>query len=65
MYKKEGSNINPLMLIQLPDNKSNLVSKKEDVIKILDKKGITEKNGKLAIWLCVSYAFLTSFSKHV
>lgn len=51
MYKKEGSNINPLMLIQLPDNKSNLVSKKEDVVKILDEKGITEKNGKLAIWL--------------
>lgn len=51
MYKKEGSKINPLMLIQLPDNKSNLISKKEDVIKILEKKGITEKNGKLAIWL--------------
>src|SRR3972149_2793222 len=51
MYKKEGSNINPLMLIQLPDNRSNLISKKEDVIKILEKQGITEKNGKLAIWL--------------
>jgi len=51
MYKKEGSKINPLMLIQLPDKKSNLISKKEDVVKILDKKGITEKNGKLAIWL--------------
>ncbi|MDD3284367.1 MAG: DEAD/DEAH box helicase family protein [Patescibacteria group bacterium] len=51
MYKREGSKINPLMLIQLPDNKSNLVSKKEGVIKLLNKKGITEKNGKLAIWL--------------
>ena len=51
MYKKERSNVNPLMLIQLPDNKSNLVSKKEAVIKILEKRGITEKNGKLAIWL--------------
>lgn len=51
MYKKEGARINPLMLIQLPDNKAGLVSKKEEVIKILDKKGITEKNGKLAIWL--------------
>lgn len=51
MYKKEGTNINPLLLIQLPDNKSNLISKKEGVIKILDKNGITEKNGKLAIWL--------------
>lgn len=51
LYKKMNSKINPLMLIQLPDNRSNLISKKEDVIKILDKHGITEKNGKLAIWL--------------
>ena len=51
MYQKERSNINPLMLIQLPDNRSNLISKKEAVVKILEKKGITEKNGKLAIWL--------------
>ncbi|MBT4209580.1 MAG: DEAD/DEAH box helicase family protein [Candidatus Komeilibacteria bacterium] len=51
MYKKEKDNVNPLLLIQLPDKKSNLISKKEDVIKILDKNGITEKNGKLAIWL--------------
>jgi len=51
MFKKERSNVNPLMLIQLPDNKSNLVSKKEAVVKILEKRGITEKNGKLAIWL--------------
>ncbi len=51
MYKKEGSKINPLVLIQLPDNRSGLMSKKEEVIKILDKKGVTEKNGKLAIWL--------------
>lgn len=51
MYKKEYSKINPLMLIQLPDKKSNLISKKEDVVRILEKRGITEKNGKLAIWL--------------
>src|SRR3989344_1421649 len=51
MYKKEKAKINPLMLIQLPDNKAGLTSKKEEVIKILDKRGITEKNGKIAIWL--------------
>lgn len=51
MYKKEGSKVNPLMLIQLPDNRANLISKKETVVKILEKKGITEKNGKMAIWL--------------
>lgn len=52
LYKKEGTNINPLVLIQLPDQRSSLLSKKEDVLKILkDKFNITEKNGKLAVWL--------------
>ncbi len=51
LYKKEGTNINPLVLIQLPDSKANLISKKDEVIEILRKQGITEKNGKLAVWL--------------
>lgn len=51
MYKKESSDVNPLILVQLPDSRGDLINKKEDVIKILGKKGITEKNGKLAIWL--------------
>jgi len=51
LYKKEGTNINPLILIQLPDKKSNLINKKDDVMEILGKKGISEKNGKLAVWL--------------
>ena len=51
MYKKEKAKINPLILIQLPDKRAGLVSKKEGVVRILDKKGITEKNDKLAIWL--------------
>jgi type III restriction enzyme len=51
LYQKEGSNINPLVLIQLPDQKGNLINKKDDVIKILRKMGITEENGKLAVWL--------------
>lgn len=51
-HKKEGSDINPLVLIQLPDKRSNLISKKDDVVNILKNKfKITEKNGKLAIWL--------------
>jgi type III restriction enzyme len=50
-YEKEGSTINPLVLVQLPDQKGILVNKKDDVIAILKKKGITEENGKLAIWL--------------
>lgn len=52
LYKKAGSDINPLILIQLPDQKSSLITKKEEVLKILkDKFNITEKNGKLAVWL--------------
>lgn len=52
LFQKVGSNINPLILIQLPDQKSSLISKKDDVLKILqDKFNITEKNGKLAVWL--------------
>ncbi|MDD5626012.1 MAG: DEAD/DEAH box helicase family protein [Patescibacteria group bacterium] len=54
-YQKEGSKINPLLLIQLPDRKGQREDElKDKVIKILkDKFGIsTEKgNNKLAIWL--------------
>jgi type III restriction enzyme len=50
-FEKEGSVINPLVLVQLPDQKGILVNKKDDVIAILKKQGITEENGKLAIWL--------------
>ena len=52
LYVKGGSNINPLVLVQLPDQKSDLVNKKDDVLRILrDKFNITEENGKLAVWL--------------
>jgi type III restriction enzyme len=52
MYKKEGANINPLVLLQLPDKKGDMTDKKELVERILkDKFNITEENGKLAVWL--------------
>jgi len=52
LYEKERTNINPLVLIQLPDKKDNLLNKKDDVVQILkDKFRITEQNGKLAVWL--------------
>ena len=35
LYKKEGTNINPLVLIQLPDKRSNLINKKDEVLRIL------------------------------
>jgi len=50
LYEAEKSIINPLVLIQIPTAEAG-----EDKIKAireyLSKKGITEKNGKLAIWL--------------
>lgn len=52
LYKKEDSDINPLVLIQLPDQKSNLINKMDDVLRILnDKFSINENSPKLAIWL--------------
>lgn len=56
-YKKEGTNINPLLLIQLPNDKTEMLSAEEQnlVVQIktyLDEdKDINEGNGKLAVWL--------------
>jgi len=54
-FKKEGVNVNPLVLIQLPDRKTNLEDRiRERVESILKSKYkiTTEKgNNKLAIWL--------------
>ncbi|MDO8657704.1 MAG: hypothetical protein Q7K55_03115, partial [Candidatus Levybacteria bacterium] len=54
-YQKEGSEVNPLVLIQLPDRKGQREDElKDKVIKILKEKFniSTEKgNNKLAIWL--------------
>lgn len=49
-YKNVGSNINPLCLIQLPNAEAG-VAKKEVIEAFLADKGITETNGKLAVWL--------------
>jgi type III restriction enzyme len=52
MFEKEGSNVNPLVLIQLPDKKDKQEKKRDEVIKKLkEEHKITEENGKLAIWL--------------
>lgn len=55
-YKKLGVEINPLLLIQLPnDSSENLTADdtkvKDEVIATLDAYGINTTNGKLAIWL--------------
>lgn len=52
----EGKLVNPLLLIQLPNDDSDRLTAedneiKSEVISTLEAYGITEENGKLAIWL--------------
>ena len=51
LYEAEESNANPLMLIQIPDNRKGLIDKKDAVVQLLGKYGITTENGRLAIYL--------------
>jgi type III restriction enzyme len=52
-YREERTNINPLVLIQLPDRIGKTEDEQKDrIIKILKEKyNISIENGKLAIWL--------------
>ncbi len=56
-YRKVGANVNPLLLIQLPNDTSETMSSEDLAIAEQVKtylrvvKGITEENGRLAIWL--------------
>ena len=54
-YKKEGVNVNPLVLIQLPDRRTSLEDRiRERVESILKNKyniSTEKENNKLAIWL--------------
>ena len=49
-YKKNGIDVNPLVLIQIPNADAGDM-KKEATIKFLEEKGITRENGKLGIYL--------------
>lgn len=49
-YIIAGAKINPLCLVQLPNAEAG-VAKREVVEAFLADKGITEANGKLALWL--------------
>ncbi len=53
LYSEEGANVNPLLLIQLPDRKTEQEEiLKDEVTRILkDEYSITVENGKLAIYL--------------
>ena len=51
-YEKIGSNVNPLVLIQLPDRKAGVIDKKDKIIEYLkDKHSITFENRKLGVYL--------------
>ena len=65
-YKRQGSKVNPLMLIQLPDKKSEIEEQlMSDVISYLQNDhGITVENGKLAIYLSESKENLENIAKH-
>ena len=55
-YKDLGVDINPLLLIQLPNDTSESLTAdetriKDEIITTLDAYGVNTANGKLAIWL--------------
>ena len=51
-YENENSDVNPLVLIQLPDSRKGMLDRKEQVIRLLDSRfGINTDNGRLAIYL--------------
>jgi len=65
-YKEAGLDINPLLLIQLPDRKTQAEDQvKNDVVRILkDKYGMTTENGRLAIYLSEEKENLENISKN-
>lgn len=51
LEKKENSSVNPLLLIQLPDNKKGVPDKKEDVLRLLSKFGYGKDDPRVAVYL--------------
>jgi len=52
LFENEGSNVNPLMLIQLPDRRHGQMDFKDEIIDILkDNHDITVDNDRLAVYL--------------
>lgn len=55
LYEEVGSNVNPLVLVQLPSDSESMSaldkSVREEVEQQLAKHDITYENGKLAVWL--------------
>jgi type III restriction enzyme len=67
MYADEGANIRPLLLIQLPSDTAKISAEdtriRDTVVAQLQVMGITEQNGKLAVWLSGEKSNLEDISK--
>lgn len=69
-YKKLGININPLLLIQLPnDSKETMTAEEESLmesilIKLGAQYGMTTENGKVGVWLSQTKKNLENISKN-
>ncbi len=65
-YKKEGVDVNPLLLIQLPDRRGQADEDRQTLIiqTLRDKHGITTDNGKLAIYLSENKENLENLSRN-
>jgi len=64
-YKDEGSEINPLLLIQLPDRRIGQMNIKDEIIDILkDNHDIKVNNDRLAIYLSEDKENLATITKN-
>lgn len=69
-YKKLGVNINPLLLIQLPNDTTDTMSSEDETIAqqvrayLKVSQGIDEENGKLAVWLSKEKSNLPGLEKN-
>lgn len=63
-YRDVGSNVNPLMLVQLPDRRHGVEDVKDEIIEILrEKHNITVDNERLAIYLSEDKENLETITK--
>ncbi|HIS33808.1 MAG TPA: DEAD/DEAH box helicase family protein [Candidatus Avirikenella pullistercoris] len=51
-YKHLGKDINPLLLIQIPNKRGNdVINPEEEIMGFLSEQGLTVQNGRIALWL--------------
>lgn len=66
-YVAAGTNIRPLLLIQLPSDTAKISAEdtriRDTVVAQLEVMGVTEQNGKLAVWLSGEKSNLEDISK--